>query len=115
MICVRESARGLMDLGVRDGLAIGNGIQTVENEQQAWRAATGRTKTKAAAQQKRHWRFWACATSGKFSGRFGVRLKTGEDRDARAAARLLAVQALYQMDIAKTPLENIIREFVAHR
>ena len=31
-----ESARGLMDLGVRDCLAIGNGIQTVENEQQAW-------------------------------------------------------------------------------
>ena len=31
-----ESARGLMDLGVRHGLAIGNGIITVENEEQAW-------------------------------------------------------------------------------
>ncbi len=41
--------------------------------------------------------------------------KPGSNRDARAAARLLAVQALYQMDIARTPLENIIREFVAHR
>ena len=41
--------------------------------------------------------------------------KPGNDRDARAAARLLAVQALYQMDIAKTPLENIIKEFVSHR
>ncbi len=41
--------------------------------------------------------------------------KLGSNRDARAAARLLAVQALYQMDIARTPLENIIREFVAHR
>ena len=41
--------------------------------------------------------------------------KPGNDHDARAAARLLAVQALYQMDIAKTPLENIIREFAAHR
>jgi 6,7-dimethyl-8-ribityllumazine synthase len=30
-----ESARGLMDLTVRDGLCIGNGILTVENEQQA--------------------------------------------------------------------------------
>lgn len=30
-----ESARGLMDLGVRDGLAIGNGILTVENKSQA--------------------------------------------------------------------------------
>ena len=35
-IVCSESARGLMDLGVRDGLAVGNGIQTVENEQQAW-------------------------------------------------------------------------------
>ena len=30
-----ESCRGLMDLGVREGLAIGNGILTVENERQA--------------------------------------------------------------------------------
>ena len=35
--------------------------------------------------------------------------------DARSAARLLAVQALYQMDIARTPLETIIREFGEHR
>ena len=31
-----ESARGLMDLTIRDRLAIGNGILTVENEEQAW-------------------------------------------------------------------------------
>jgi 6,7-dimethyl-8-ribityllumazine synthase len=30
-----ESARGLMDLGVQQGLCIGNGILTVENEEQA--------------------------------------------------------------------------------
>ena len=30
-----ESCRGLMELGVRTGAAIGNGILTVENEQQA--------------------------------------------------------------------------------
>lgn len=30
-----ESCRGLMDLGVRERLAIGNGILTVENEMQA--------------------------------------------------------------------------------
>jgi 6,7-dimethyl-8-ribityllumazine synthase len=30
-----ESCRGLMDLGVRERLAIGNGILTVENESQA--------------------------------------------------------------------------------
>jgi 6,7-dimethyl-8-ribityllumazine synthase len=38
-----ESCRGLMELGVRERLAIGNGILTVENEAQAWeRADPGR-------------------------------------------------------------------------
>lgn len=32
----RESARGLMDVGITHRLAIGNGIQTVEDEAQAW-------------------------------------------------------------------------------
>ena len=31
-----ESARGLMELGIKDKLAIGNGIKTVEDEAQAW-------------------------------------------------------------------------------
>jgi 6,7-dimethyl-8-ribityllumazine synthase len=31
-----QSARGLMDLGVKKRLAIGNGILTVEDEDQAW-------------------------------------------------------------------------------
>lgn len=39
----------------------------------------------------------------------------GLTHDARAAARLWAVQALYQMDIGKTPVEDIIREFSEHR
>jgi 6,7-dimethyl-8-ribityllumazine synthase len=34
-VVANESARGLMDLMVRDGLCIGNGILTVEDEQQA--------------------------------------------------------------------------------
>lgn len=34
-IVSNESARGLMDLAVREGLCIGNGILTVENEEQA--------------------------------------------------------------------------------
>ena len=38
-----ESARGLMELSLAGGLAIGNGIITVENESQAWaRADIGR-------------------------------------------------------------------------
>ncbi len=35
-IVCNESARALMELGIKDRLAIGNGIQTVENEAQAW-------------------------------------------------------------------------------
>ena len=34
-IVANESARGLMDLGIQHGLAIGNGILTVESEEQA--------------------------------------------------------------------------------
>ena len=34
-----ESARGLMDLSLQNGCAIGYGILTVENEEQAWERA----------------------------------------------------------------------------
>jgi len=34
-----ESARALMELSVADGIALGNGILTVENEAQAWARA----------------------------------------------------------------------------
>ena len=35
-IVCNESARALMELGIKDGLSIGNGVQTVENAEQAW-------------------------------------------------------------------------------
>ncbi|MBI1239332.1 MAG: 6,7-dimethyl-8-ribityllumazine synthase [Alphaproteobacteria bacterium] len=38
-IVSEESARGLMQLSILEGLAIGNGILTVENEAQAWARA----------------------------------------------------------------------------
>ncbi len=41
-----ESARALMDLGVQYGLPIGNGIQTVENEKQAWERCDKAKKNK---------------------------------------------------------------------
>ena len=41
-IVCHESARGLQDLALRYSLAVGNGILTVENREQAWaRASTG--------------------------------------------------------------------------
>lgn len=38
-VVANESARGLMDLALGRGLAIGNGILTVEDEEQAWARA----------------------------------------------------------------------------
>lgn len=38
-IVSNESSRALMDLAVEEGLAIGNGVLTVENETQAWARA----------------------------------------------------------------------------
>lgn len=43
-----ESARGLMQLAVRDGACIGNGILTVENRQQAEARADPQQKNKGA-------------------------------------------------------------------
>ena len=48
-IVSNESARGLMDLSVHQRLAIGNGILTVENEDQAWaRTKADRVEDKGA-------------------------------------------------------------------
>ena len=41
-----ESARALMDLAIAENLAIGNGILTVENEEQAWDRADQDRKDK---------------------------------------------------------------------
>jgi 6,7-dimethyl-8-ribityllumazine synthase len=38
-IVANESSRGLMDLAIRESLAIGNGILTTENKEQAWARA----------------------------------------------------------------------------
>ncbi len=61
-----ESARGLMDLSVRDHLAIGYGVLTVENEEQAWVRARVDDKNKgrdAAA---------ACLRMIALRGHFGL-------------------------------------------
>lgn len=51
-IVAGESARGLMDLAISRKLAIGNGILTVENFEQAWARArvTGENKGGGAAE-----------------------------------------------------------------
>ena len=47
-IVCNESARGLMDLTVRDSLCIGNGILTVEDEEQAFARVRGEDGGKGA-------------------------------------------------------------------
>jgi 6,7-dimethyl-8-ribityllumazine synthase len=66
-IVSNESARGLMDIGLQHGLCIGNGILTVENEQQAMvRAARdGQDKGGGAAR--------ACLALIELKARLGAR------------------------------------------
>lgn len=45
-IVAGESCRALMDLTLEPGLAVGNGIQTVENRDQAWARAKRAEKNK---------------------------------------------------------------------
>ena len=42
-------------------------------------------------------------------------MKAGEKRRARSAARLYAVQALFQMEAAGTPSDRVAAEFETHR
>ena len=51
-IVSNESARALMDLSVQHQLALGNGIQTVENEAQAWARAKKTDKNKGGGAAK---------------------------------------------------------------
>ena len=48
-IVAGESARGIMDLAVAYAAAIGNGIITVENEEQAWARARAAEQNKGGA------------------------------------------------------------------
>ena len=98
-------------------LPIGNGILTVDNEAQAWRAPAPRKATRAATRRAPRWR-WS-RSSAISRGEIMARGAAAGDKDARkanqrGAARLAAVQALYQMDIAGTGLNEILAEFESH-
>ena len=51
-IVANESARAIMDLSVSSPVGIGNGIQTVENEDQAWARAKISDKDKGGGAAK---------------------------------------------------------------
>jgi len=51
-IVANESARAIMNMVTSEGLALGNGIQTVENEGQAWARANRSDKNKGGGAAK---------------------------------------------------------------
>ena len=110
------SAQGLLDLSVARGLPIGNGIVTVNTLTQAFARARleeqdkGGDAARAALAMVRLKRRLA---RGKWQM---ARAATNQDRKAnkRGVARLAAVQALYQMDLAGTGLNDILAEFESH-
>ena len=99
---VEQSARALMDFRSRAGLPLGNGILTVDTEAQA-----GRGRASARGQGRRRRARGARADRGssasapRLIGEHGQSRPSRRGRKAnrRGAARLAAVQALYQMDI----------------
>lgn len=62
----QESARGLMELTIQHSLAIGNGIITVENDDQAWARAKPEEQDKGGAAAK------ACLAMIKLKRRWGL-------------------------------------------
>lgn len=48
-IVANESSRALMDLSVQEAIALGNGILTVENDEQAWERADAKRLDKGGA------------------------------------------------------------------
>ena len=115
-IVSEQSARGLMDLAIARKVPLGNGILTVDTEAQAWARAKPDEADKGGDAAR------AALTMLAHQARPCHRQKamSAADRDARkankrGAARLAAVQALYQMDIAGTGLNDILAEFERHR
>ena len=121
-ICA-ESARGLQDLAVREGLAIGYGILTFENEAQAL--------ARAAARGPRPWRGGGARLPGdrrvEAAPGAGRRMNAADDHTTgdgrprlggrrRTVARLAAVQALYQLELnPELDAEAVVREFARYR
>ncbi len=89
-IVAGESSRGLMDLALAHALPLGNGILTVETER---RPGSGRGWARATRRRCRRSRFEPGAPEAP-----GPQMSDQVSKPMRkSAARLAAVQALYQM------------------
>ncbi len=108
----------LMDLAMDEAIAIGNGILTVENDEQAWARARVDGKNKGGAAAEAALRM--IALRARFKSLMAAATAEPAERSARpanqrGAARLAAVQALYQMDLAGATLPEVIAEFETYR
>ena len=109
----------LMQLAVENGIPLGNAILTVDTEAQALERAQrrpqgqgrgGRARLPGAGRHRAGLcrRGTGMSAAGKSSG------KGGGKGLSRSRARLAAVQALYQMDLAETDLSAVLEEFSAN-
>src|SRR5712671_4746239 len=104
-----ESSRALMDLAVARKIPLGNGIVTVNSDAQAWARARPAELNKGGAGDAAH-------QTPAGESLIMAESKKSPDKKAnrRGAARLAAVQALYQMDIAGAGINDIFAEFESH-
>ena len=101
-IVAGESARALMDLGLAEKLPLGNGILTVEDMEQAVARADPKQGDKGGDAARA-----ALALHRLRRGRGAPMARAPQ----RAAARLAAVQALYQMEVSGKGLAETQSEF----
>ncbi|MGY4351521.1 transcription antitermination factor NusB/6,7-dimethyl-8-ribityllumazine synthase [Bradyrhizobium sp. GM7.3] len=118
-IVSQESSRALMDLAVARKLPLGNGILTVNTEAQAWARARASELNKggdAARGRDCDAAHKAPAGAGLIMADNNKKPPAGTEKKAnrRGAARLAAVQALYQMDIGGAGINDIFAEFESH-
>ena len=119
-IVANESARGIMDLTL-EGLCIGNGILTCENEAQAWARAKvddmdkGGGAAEAALAMIRFSRLMSRKAAGLTRKPHLNASDSKYPRERRSAARLGAVQALYQMDLSGSDVGETLAQFSVAR
>ena len=114
-IVSQESARGLMALSMAHALPIGNGIITVNTAVAGLRPRPhGRTGQRRRRGSRRAGADPRQASAGGEVSMARAAATKPEKANKRGAARLAAVQALYQMDLAGTGLNEILAEFESH-
>ena len=119
-VVVENSNRALMQIAIDEGIPLGNAILTVDTMPQAEARASGGRAGKGGDAAR------AClgliALRRQLRG--GTAMTAADPRAqkprppaqaARSAARMGAVQALYQMDLAGTEVTEVIREFTTLR